>query len=53
MDSGQRAAVGVEFLPWLEKEAKERQGVRTDITEKIPGSTQPRFGGAFIAEYTL
>lgn len=38
MDSGQKAAVAVELLPYLEAEAKARQGTRTDIVEKIPPS---------------
>ncbi len=28
----------MEILPWLKVEAKERQGERTDITQKIAGS---------------
>lgn len=38
LTSSQLAAVAVEMLPLLEAEAKERQGARTDIVEKIPPS---------------
>lgn len=31
LTSSQRAAVAVEVLPWLEEEAKERQGARNDL----------------------
>lgn len=32
----QRAMVAVEMLPWLEREAKARQGTRTDLTDNFP-----------------
>lgn len=35
----QRACLAVEVLPIFEQAAKERQGTRTDITEKIPESS--------------
>lgn len=36
LTAGQRAMVAVEMLPWLEQEAKERQGTRTDIVANSP-----------------
>jgi N6-adenosine-specific RNA methylase IME4 len=44
LTADQKAAIAVDILPLLEKEAKERQGARTDIVEKIPPSRQ--FGKA-------
>ncbi len=38
----QRAMVAVEMLPWLEEEAKQRQGTRNDIVEIIPQSKQAK-----------
>lgn len=38
LTAGQRAAIAVEFLPELEKEARMRQGERSDLTS---GSTDP------------
>jgi hypothetical protein len=38
LTEGQKACVAVDILPLLEKEAKERQGVRNDLVEKIPQS---------------
>ena len=39
LTSSQRAVIALESLPFLEKEAKERQGTRTDIVEIIPESS--------------
>jgi len=39
LNPSQRAAVAVEFLPELEKEARKRQGERTDLTS---GATAPQ-----------
>lgn len=36
--SSQKAAIAVDLLPYLEKEAKKRQGARTDITQNVAGS---------------
>lgn len=40
LTDGQKAALAVEILPWEEKEARDRQGSRSDLGERIPpGST--------------
>lgn len=36
LNASQRAALAVDILPLLEKEAKDRQGTRTDLVGKIP-----------------
>lgn len=36
LTSSQKAMIAVDSLPFLEDEAKQRQGARTDIREKIP-----------------
>lgn len=46
----QRATVAAEALPMLEAEARERQGHRSDITEKIPGSGEARHKAAELAK---
>ena len=38
LTSSEKAAAAVQALPFLEAEAKQRQGARTDITELIPES---------------
>lgn len=38
LTKSQCAAIAVDLLPMLEKEARERQGTRTDISQKIDGS---------------
>jgi N6-adenosine-specific RNA methylase IME4 len=42
LNKSQAAAVAVEFLPYLEAEAKKRQGSRTDISQKIDTSNAGR-----------
>jgi ParB-like chromosome segregation protein Spo0J/DNA-directed RNA polymerase subunit RPC12/RpoP len=42
LTADQRAAIAVNILPLLEKEAKERQGTRTDIAENFPQSQMGR-----------
>lgn len=39
---GQKIALGVELEPYLAEEAKQRQGARNDIVEKVPQSEQAR-----------
>lgn len=36
----ERTVLAVEILPWEEKEAKQRQGARTDIKAKLPESSK-------------
>jgi len=51
LTSSQRAVIALETLPFLEKEAKERQGTRTDITEIFPESSgEARHYAAQIAQ---
>jgi hypothetical protein len=38
LSATQRAVIATDILPELEKEAKERQGSRTDIKAKLPES---------------
>jgi DNA-directed RNA polymerase subunit M/transcription elongation factor TFIIS len=42
LTADQKAAIAVSILPFLEKEAKERQGTRTDIVENFPQSQMGR-----------
>lgn len=42
LNSQQRAVVAVQFLPLYEAAARERQGERTDLVEKVPRSEKAR-----------
>ena len=42
LTKGQAAACAADVLPLLEAEARERQGTRTDIREKVPESSKGR-----------
>lgn len=42
LTTGQRAALALDLLPHLEREAKERQGTRHDIRPEADGSSDGR-----------
>ena len=46
LDASQRAMVAKNMLPLLEKEAKKRQGKRTDLDSELPGKIAGKSGDA-------